>query len=64
MARVATHLSVSELEREYRVATAATAARQYQAIRLLAKGHTAPEVAEMTSFATRWLEQLLSHPTA
>ncbi len=47
-----------ELEREYRVAKAATAARHYQAIWLLAKGHTVPEVAEMTSFETRWLEQL------
>ncbi len=64
MARVATHLSVSELEREYRVAKEAPAARHYQAIWSLAKGHTMPEVAEMTSFGTRWLEQLLSHPTA
>ncbi len=55
MARVATHLSVSELEREYRVAKAATAARHYQAIWLLARGHTVPEVVEMTSFGTRWL---------
>ena len=58
MARVTTHLSVSELEREYRAAKEATAARHYQAIWLLAKGHTVPEVAEMTSFGTRWLEQL------
>ena len=64
MARVATHLSVSELEREYRVAKEATAARHYQAIWLLAKGHTVPEVAEMTSFGTRWLEQLLSRYNA
>ncbi len=40
MARVTTHLSVSELEREYRAAKEATAARHYQAIWLLAKGHT------------------------
>ncbi len=60
MARVATHLSVSALEREYRAAKEATAARHYQAIWLLAKGHTVPEVAETTSFGTRWLEQLLS----
>ncbi len=40
MAGVTTHLSVSELEREYRVAKEATAARHYQAIWLLAKGHT------------------------
>ncbi len=60
MARVTTHLSVSELERGYRVAKEATAARHYQAIWLLAKGHTVSEVAETTSFGTRWLEQLLS----
>ena len=46
MARVTTHLSVSDLEREYRVAKEATAARHYQAIWLLAKGHTVPGVAE------------------
>ncbi len=38
MARVATNLSVSELERKYRVAKEATAARHYQAIWLLAPG--------------------------
>ncbi len=64
MARVATHLSVSELEREYCAAKDATAARHYQAIRLLAQGHTVPAVAEMTSFGTRWLEQLLSRYNA
>ncbi len=41
MARVATHLSVSDLEREYRAAKDATAARHYQAIWLLAQGHGA-----------------------
>ncbi len=64
MARVATHLSVSELERHYRAAKDATAARHYQAIWLLAKGHRVPEVAEMTSFGARWLEQLLSRYNA
>ncbi len=42
------------------MAKEATAARHYQAIWLLAKGHTVPEVTETTSFGTRWLEQLLS----
>jgi|TARA_Y100000310_G_C20548280_1_gene746709 transposase len=64
MARVATHLSVSELEQQYRAAKEAAAARHYQAIWLLAKGHTVPEVAEMTSFGRRWLEQLLSRYNA
>ncbi len=45
MARVATHLRVPELEPHTRAAKEVTAARHYQAIRLLAKGHTVPEVA-------------------
>ena len=60
MARVATHLSVTELEQHYRAAKQATVARHYQAIWLLAKGHTVREVSQLTSFGTRWLEQLLS----
>ena len=50
MARVAAHLRVSELERHTRAAKETTAARHYQAIWLLAKGHTVLEVAGMTSF--------------
>lgn len=64
MARVATHLSVSELERQYRAAKEASSARHYQAIWLLARGHTVAEVSAMTSFGTRWLEQLLSRYNA
>ena len=64
MARVEAHLSVSELEQHYRAAKEATAARHYQAIWLLAKGHTVPEVSDLTSFGTRWLEQLLSRYNA
>lgn len=64
MARVAAHLSVSELERSYRGAKEATAARHYQAIWLLAKGHTIGQVSAMTSFGTRWLEQLLARYNA
>jgi transposase len=64
MARVAAHLSVSALEESYRGAKEATAARHFQAIWLLAKGHTIPEVSELTSFGTRWLEQLLARYNA
>jgi len=64
MARVATHLSVSELEQHYRTATDAASVRHYQAIWLLAKGHTVAETSEITSFGTRWLEQLLSRYNA
>jgi transposase len=64
MARVAAHLSVSELERQYRAAKEATTARHYQSIWLLAKGHTVPEVSALTSFGRRWLEQLLARYNA
>ncbi len=64
MAQVREHLSISELERRYRAAKDATAVRHYQAIWLLAKGHTVPQVSQMTSFGTRWLEQLLSRYNA
>ena len=60
MARVSEHLKVWELEDRFRSAKDGTEARHYQAIWLLAKGHTVPEVSELTSFGTRWLEQLLS----
>jgi transposase len=60
MARVAAHLSVSELEQGYRAAKAAATARHFQAIWLLAKGHTISQVSALTSFGTRWLEQLLA----
>lgn len=64
MARVAGHLRVSDLERAYRAAKEASSARHYQAIWLLAKGHTIAEVSQITSFGTRWLEQLLSRYNA
>ena len=64
MARVAAHLSVSELEQHYRAAKDATAVRHYQAIWPLAKGHTVRQVSETTSFGARWLEQLLSRYNA
>ena len=64
MARVATHFRVSDLERPTRAAQEATAVRHYRAIWLLAQGPTVPEVAEMTSFGTRWLEPLLSRTNA
>ena len=64
MARVVAHLSISELERHYRTVKEATASRHFQAIWLLAKGHTVAETSEITSFGTRWLEQLLSRYNA
>ena len=64
MARVTAHLSVSELEQRYRAAKEATAARHFQAIWLLAKGHTIAEVSATTSFGTRWVELLLARYNA
>ena len=46
MAHVADHLSVSALEQQYRSCTDVTAARHFQTIWLLAKGHEIAEVAD------------------
>ena len=60
MARVAGHLSVEDLEAGFRSARDPTAARHFQVIWLLARGHTIADVAEVTSFVPRWIEQLLN----
>jgi transposase len=64
MARVAGHLSVEELQAGYRGSDDAVLARHYQAIWLLAQGRSATEVARVTSFARRWVEQLLERYNA
>ena len=58
MAHVADHLSVLALEQQYRSCTDVTAARHFQTIWLLAKGHEIAEVAATVSFARRWVERL------
>jgi transposase len=63
MAHVADHLSVSALEQRYRSCTDVTAARHFQTIWLLAKGHEIAAVSATVSFATvsfarRWVERL------
>ena len=60
MARVAGHLSVEDLEAGFRSARDPTAARHFQVIWLLARGHTIADVAAVTSFVPRWIEQLLA----
>jgi transposase len=55
---------LEELQAGYRRSEDATLARHYQVIWLLAAGRTCPEVAELTSFALRWVEQLLARYTA
>jgi tRNA isopentenyl-2-thiomethyl-A-37 hydroxylase MiaE len=56
MAHVADHLSVSALEQQYRSCTDVTAARHFQTIWLLAKGHEIAEVSATVSYARRWVE--------
>src|SRR5215211_3438621 len=58
MARIVDHLPLEELEARYRAARAATEARHTQAIWLLAQGRTFLEVAEVSAFAPRWVEEL------
>jgi len=64
MAHVAEHLSVSALQEGYRVSRDAVSARHYHAIWLLAQGHTIGETAALTSFAPRWIEELLARYNA
>ena len=64
MARVADHLSVEDLEAGFRSERDPTAVRHFQVIWLLARGHTIADVAAVTSFGRRWIEQLLARYNA
>ena len=64
MAQVVGHLDLDELQAGYRGSEDATLARHYQVIWLLAQGRACPEVAGLTSFAPRWVEQLLARYNA
>ena len=64
MAQVVGHLDLEELQAGYRRSEDVTLARHYQVIWLLAQGRTCSEVAELTSFALRWVEQLLARYNA
>src|SRR6202789_4390316 len=64
MAHVAGHLGVAALEEGYEACGDATSSRHFQTIWLLAKGHTIGEVSAMTSFGSRWIEQLLERYNA
>ncbi len=59
MTTIAAHLSVEALRDRYVSSADVMEARHFQAIWLLAKGHGVGEVAEMTSFGQRWIEQLV-----
>ena len=60
MVQVADHLGMAELQAGYRDSKVATLARHYQVIWLLAQGRSCAEVAQLTSLARRWVEQLLA----
>jgi transposase len=64
MAEVAGHLSLAELQAGYRASGDARLARHYQVIWLLAQGRSYAEVAQLTSLARRWVEQLLARYNA
>jgi transposase len=64
MARVVEHLSVADLEAGYEACEDVTSSRHFQTIFLLAKGHSTKEVAAITSFGQRWVEQLLERYNA
>src|SRR6185437_2707547 len=64
MAVVAEHLSVAELEERYKASKDVMSSRHFQAILLLAKGHSTGEAAQVTSFGLRWIEQLLERYNA
>ncbi len=53
------HLSVAELQAGWRGSKDATLARHYQVIWLLAEGRSCTEVARLTGFVRRWVEELL-----
>src|SRR2546423_15279928 len=53
MATVCEHLSVEGLEERYVECQDATASRHFQAIWLLARGHTVPQVSATTAFGER-----------
>src|ERR1700690_2592216 len=64
MAHVAGDLTVAGWEERYEACGDATSSRHFQTIWLLAKGHTIGEVSAMTSFGSRWIEQLLERYNA
>jgi len=59
MVQVAGHLSAAELQAGWRGSRDATLARHYQVIWLLAEGGSCAEVARLTGFVRRWVEELV-----
>ena len=59
MVQVVGHLSAAELQAGWRGSKDATLARHYQVIWLLSEGWSSAEVARLTGFVRRWVEELL-----
>jgi len=57
--RLEPHLSVDELKRRYQAAKEPHERTWWQILWLLAKGHTAAEVAESTGYSRYWIGQLV-----
>ena len=56
--KLAAHFSVAELEQRYRQASEGIERSHWQIIWLLAQGHPAYKVAEMTGYSAYWIGQL------
>jgi transposase len=52
------HLSIAELERRYRAAKEPNARTWWQLLWLLARGHTATELAAVTGYRAYWIGQI------
>ena len=59
MASVAQHLSTAELEARFKTASDPVAKSHFHALWLLSNGYEKDEVAEVLSFSTRWVQELL-----
>jgi transposase len=59
MTTIKSHLSTGELEARYEGAGDPIAKSHFQALWLLSKGYDLDEVAEVLSFSTRWVYQLV-----
>ena len=55
---VAPHLTVAELEERYRGAEDPVARSQWQIVWLLAQGMRTAEVARVTSYGVRWIQEI------
>ncbi len=64
MAAITGHLSVDVSRERYVSSSNTREARHFHVIWLLAKGHTIGQVAQMTCFAARWIEQLAARYNA